>query len=141
MQNGECIQTKICGVECMSTHPSGGGMFSLTSLSIDKKNDVLDSCLALCGSENAFANTVRLLYGIISVTRVNLTNNLMEYNAAIICITNSGDDDGVSITSKYCAIHKNIASGYRMIRWEYDVRFQTIALPSNYPIFTCDILV
>ena len=90
MQNGECILIKLCGINCMST--SSGldwGQFFYAYLSDDKRNDVFDSCMASCGSENSHADTLRLQYGIISVSRVNLTDNRCDFQAALLCYVQS----------------------------------------------------
>ena len=111
MSSGECILTKLCGVQC---HASDGP-FVYNDLSENMRNYVIDSSVSKCGSET-FVSTLRLGVGCIYVNRVNLTDNTCDEQPAIYCTITSSTAD-VACSMQYCNVHKNIANSYRVIQF------------------------
>ena len=101
--------SKLCGVSC---NCSSNGAFAYTYLSSSNINDIRDSSIVSCEGYNS---ALRLSYGIVSVNKVNLTDNKCTYRAAMYCYGNPLDSNDIAISAQYCTVYQNTASTYRII--------------------------
>ena len=98
--------SKVCGVSCL-VYGNQYGQFAYISVSQEKTNDIKDSCIASCGSEDAYAETIGLWHGTVSTKQVNFTRNICGAEPVIYSLSDRDYQIGNSLSMQYCMMHKN----------------------------------
>jgi hypothetical protein len=106
--NGECVLSKICGFNCLST---GNGLFAYvyTKNDVSYKNNVNDSTMTHSITQTGTLS-LWLYYGTILCPSVNITNNECKSYPAILCFPTVSSASEMCCVS-YSSIVNNTANG------------------------------
>ena len=129
MWYGNCILSKLCGVECEADY---GPPFSYVELfSVDAINKILESTVSKCKS-TSWGYTIDHLYGNIESRSVNASQNECYCCAGIYFDTKS--DSTCVATLCYPSVPNNTASNYGCCMFwygkEYDIEYTNIIFNS-----------
>jgi hypothetical protein len=130
---GECILSRICGFDCLSTNPSYSyGQFASIYTKNDAvyKNHVIDSSITRSTNTNTNSyEALHLYYGNIFCSSINVTNNVYYTRAVLYTIPTAGTGSPPPETGciSYSSIANNTASnGYGCIYLDRSTASQRI---------------